>query len=1112
MRRLIARGGMGRVYEGWHRTFGIPVALKIIDPHLIGEDHIRARFEKEAMTLARLQEPVSHPNIVRIIDFKLLENVGCIVMAYINGMDLRSWCVKRELETNERVGLIEQVARAAGYFHSFGLVHRDLKPANVLVREGCGDPVIVDFGIVRGREDLTLTRTQQALGTAAYMAPEVLGVKGSENYTRSTTTDSDAEPRSPGEISPTADVYALGVMLYELLWEELPYGSTLAEVLPKHQKESPPSTSMLHSGSRRFPRDLERVCLKAIAHRPAERYANGTALAEDLARYQRGEPVLARPISKIRHAARRARQKPLLCTAAGVGIVLALLAISRLIWDMEQVELASLREQISVNMPTTSWSSQQMLKTDRLIDELATRNPRQADFFHHNLIQGAVREIENELKQPRITDAAQAEIKSTLAWIKAHDKEAAARLQTLFEERLARWATVLDIKPPFANLHEVFLKNSARTDGGLMLTATGSPNATDLVIEPQFPTPLETSVSFMPGKEAAQMMGVRMTLNEGRSFDLRYYQPVPTNSIKLALESRFPGREMPPAALVISDRTEILAVAPVTTVLKPGQPLHLKIQCEGTHLFIQTDGQTSLNHRLKYQADGTAKITLYQSPAIQVQSIRWNAAGHPANPSPLELGDSLAAKQDWSAAATAFLAVTGDPAYGPEALYKAGDCQHEAGLVDKAQTTWLRVMDGPDSEWRKYACLRLWMLHAKAGRLEKARIYLDQLPSRQDMPEGYIDWITESKQLSDSYRAQARGLHLLHPVPEVEDAIRVHQLLNFQAPDLATRFSLALHFNGADEATRDLLHAGLKLQKPSKLNEAQIQTLNTCLELRTLTALNQAEPEIIHEMEQWRKAAPKDHSIALTVQIEQARRHARNGEKARAVELAQQVLDSKESTIMAFTGAALLLHTLGADPEQKAVLHAIERVPLVRRQVQELTLMHRLLLHSVAKNWTSRSMVEILANYLSLGFSGEEHDILRGRISRFLLDDQAMVNSLNHLLDGQNGQELLLDIVLRRKPIRDLAQELFYAVLRRHVIFSVYGESSTTQQMKTAAHAVYLWLKAYSERQISDDDFFILMQGWRGPEPAMMLRLALPRLPAPLRDAVLDVFESRSTS
>jgi serine/threonine protein kinase len=74
VRRLIARGGMGRVYEGWHRTLGIPVALKIIDPHLTGEDHIRARFEKDSMTLARLQEPVPHPNIVRVIDFKLLED------------------------------------------------------------------------------------------------------------------------------------------------------------------------------------------------------------------------------------------------------------------------------------------------------------------------------------------------------------------------------------------------------------------------------------------------------------------------------------------------------------------------------------------------------------------------------------------------------------------------------------------------------------------------------------------------------------------------------------------------------------------------------------------------------------------------------------------------------------------------------------------------------------------------------------------------------------------------------------------------------------------------------------------------------------------------------
>jgi serine/threonine protein kinase len=1105
-RRLIARGGMGRVYEGWHRTLGIPVALKIIDPHLVSEDHIRARFEKEAMTLARLQEPVPHPNIVRVIDFKLLDNVGCIVMAYIKGMDLRAWCVDLDLGDNARVGLIEQVARAAGYFHSFGLVHRDLKPANVLVREGCGEPVIVDFGIVRGREDVTLTRTQQALGTAAYMAPEILGVKSVEKATRSTTADSDAEPRNPGEISPTADVYALGVMLYELLCGELPYGTTLAEVLPKHQKESPPS--IVISGTRRIPRDLERVCLKAISHRPSERYANGTALAEDLARYLRGEPVLARPISKIRHAARRAKQRPLLCMAAGAGIVLALFAIGRLAMNAQQMKVAGIREKIGANMPVNSWSAAHAEITDLLIKELETYDPKQASEYRQTLIKGATREILQMLKQPRIGEAERAEIEATLAWTKDHDTAEAARLRLAVEERQSRWDNLLEIRPPFQNVGKFFKADHSRVDGDHLIIEGMSTQ--ERLLQFTRPPPLEVSATFKIPEQGTQFLGFKVLLFD-EWHTVQYYQPPPSSLISHLAQFQS-IIEPPKAVLAIARKDRILAATVVQAPLAPGKEVRMKLHLENRKLSLEVSDGSRVEYLERYQPVLPVSVALVGEPQLQMHDLRWSGPAELPKTSVLEKGDHYAGSERWWPAETYFLQMIGDPDYGAEALFKAGDCQKRQGRQGDAQVTWEKVMLGPESPWRTEACLQLWYLHANAGRLNKARIYLDQLPGPEDMPADYLALLNEpGRKMDNFYRSVGRGINLLRPTPGVEDAVRVHRMLRYTPHELAARFALARHFNGTDEAARDLLLHGVAPKKMATVTPEDARTINTNFELWSLMARIEMDDGLAKLQVDWLSLAPPDHSIALTIRLDQARQLARAGEKAGAIKIAQDVLQAEQSTIMAFTGAALLLSALDADPDHTAVKQALQRINQVPRQVHELTLTNRLLLHSIAQNWSSQSSVEILSQLLSLGESSENRETLRGRISRFLIQDKSMVLALNQLLAGGKGQKLLSAFALRHQPVRQSMHELVYMILRRHIIFSAFGNQSTQPQADAAAAVTRLWLDSFSERTITIHDFFLLMENLRGNEPSLPLKAALPRWPPPLQKAVLQLFPRRSS-
>lgn len=1095
VKRMIGRGGMGRVYEGWHRQLGIPVALKIIDPHLVGEDHVRARFEKEAMTLARLQEPVPHPNIVRVIDFKLLDSVGCIVMAYVKGMDVRAWCVDRDVGLTQRVALLEQVARAAGYFHSFGLVHRDLKPANVLVRQGSGDPVIVDFGIVRGREDVTLTRTQQALGTAAYMAPELLGVRKGVPATRSTTTDSDARP--PGEISPAVDVYSLGVMLYELMCGELPYGATLLEVLPKHQKESVPNT--LTSRPQRIPKDLERACLKAIAHRPSERYANGTELAEDLARFLRGEPVLARPISKIRHAARRARRRPALSILAVASFIAALLAVTRLGWDVRQARLARLREEIGTNMPVTQWSTEMMLKTDRLIDELERHQPEQAGVYHHTLVHGAIREVLKILSQPRIGETERHEIEVTLKWLQTHDQKEAKRLRLAVEERLARWDTLLDIAPPFQDLARQVPE--ARVEESGVVAFTGGSTAERMLMLKR-PLPLDISTTFVVPAEGVRSLGYKVLLFDQWHM-IQLMQP-PSSSALSHLWQFGQTKGIPEAVLVIARKDRIMAVAPLKQPPKPGSLLQMRMHIEDRRISLETHEGDRVECRQRYQTADPVSVALVGVPSLRIQNLRWTGPDQIPASSPLEKGDYEAGSERWWAAEPHFLQLSGDPAYGAESLFKAGDCQFQLGRSADAQATWEQVMRGPESPWRTEACLQLWYLHANAGRLDEARMYLDQLPGPEDMPADYLAQLQRpGRKLDDLYRSMGRGLNLLRPMPGVEDAVRVHRMLQYTPAELAARFALARHINGTDEAARDLLSDGLRLKNIERLAPVEERTINTNFELWSLMARSEVDMGLEEKQKTWLAVLPPDHSIAHTIHLDLARRLAREGKKDEALVIARRLMEEKHATIMTFTGAALLSAALDKDTARKAALQALKRVTEAPRQIHEYTLLHRLLLHSLSRNWTQQTTVDILAELLCLGESLENRETLRSRLCRLLLENRAMVNSLNHLLNDRAGDRLLQAVALRGQPARQTVHELFYMILRRYVIYGVFGPQAQPGKMRAAAVLTRSWLDCYGMNQISVEDFLILMENLSAPAPGPLMK-AMPRWPESLQSAVRE--------
>lgn len=290
---LIGQGGMGAVYlaeqQNPHRT----VALKVIRAGLATPAVLR-RFEQEAEALGRLQ----HPGIAQIYEAGAAESVEgpqpFFAMELVHGRPLTAYASEQALNTRDRLRLIARVCDAVQHAHQRGIIHRDLKPANILVDE-TGQPKILDFGVARITDsDAQATRQTdvgQLIGTLAYMSPEQVLA-------------------DPLEIDTRTDVYALGLMLFELLAGSLPYRverARLHEAITAIREEEPRSLS---SVDRIYRGDIETIVAKAIEKDKNRRYSSAADLAADIRRYLNDEPIIARPATtayQLRKFARRHR-------------------------------------------------------------------------------------------------------------------------------------------------------------------------------------------------------------------------------------------------------------------------------------------------------------------------------------------------------------------------------------------------------------------------------------------------------------------------------------------------------------------------------------------------------------------------------------------------------------------------------------------------------------------------------------------------------------------------------------------------------------------------------------------------------------------------------------
>lgn len=318
----LGRGGHGIVYRAFDPHLNRQVALKVPRLEVVANPELQQRFLREAHAAAGLD----HPNLVTVHEVGTVGPACYIVAQLCSGPTLAAWLREQTEPAYVRLaaGIVARLAQTVAYIHSRGVLHRDIKPSNILLEPAEAEgpdpdgslpftPKLTDFGLAQLQDDSAgLTRTGTVAGTPAYMAPE------------------QAEGKT-ASIGPATDVYALGVVLYELLIGRPPFtAATHVEILRQIAEGSIARPSALRPN---LPRDLEMICLKCLEYEPERRYPSAQALADDLERFLRGEPVSARPVGLLLRFEKWRRRRPLVAGLAAALVLCNVAALVTITWQ-----------------------------------------------------------------------------------------------------------------------------------------------------------------------------------------------------------------------------------------------------------------------------------------------------------------------------------------------------------------------------------------------------------------------------------------------------------------------------------------------------------------------------------------------------------------------------------------------------------------------------------------------------------------------------------------------------------------------------------------------------------------------------------------------------------
>lgn len=870
--RVVGRGGMGVVFEARDVALKRAVAIKVPLRGRLGRSEAE-RFLREARAVAKLR----HANICPIYEVGEHRKRPYIAMGFVAGTTLSEWARARPRTARECAEMIGAVARAVAYAHDHGVVHRDIKPANVLVEAESGAPVLTDFGLAKeftASEQTAMTQDGTLLGTPMYMSPEQAAGRVEE-------------------VGPATDVYSLGVVLYELLCGRPPFAGTAGEILKQVQGD--PIVPL----RRRAPavhRDLETICLKALARQPKERYTAGE-LAADLGRFAAGEAILARREGLLRRGARVLRRHPRQAAAFAAVLALAVATIAVSTWASARTrEAAGVRQQIEARIDTSGpWTAARVGEVEGMIGQLAALDAAQGEAQRGRLRRALEQSIEGLLRQPALTADVQARLDEQVALLSARAPGRAVELADAVAKRRRAWEPVFLLEAPFSDLRKWPHYAVVRVEGRELVYVPPQNWIQSGYGYLTFPEPcrgnaqMEVVLSGDWARSPMPMLCLGTTgswsRNRAPPTGYSFWVNHPDDRVDITKAARSPDGTV--TAGCARDGV-VLRTWNVRASALVGRPLRLMLRREGRHLTMRVNDLPAMEVEDAFVPSPRepSRFMAFLPPGARLERVRADRQAQAVAPSPLERGDALFQANQFAEALACYReqAVGSTSEAGQEARYKQGLCLVALKSDGEAAALFEPLFEEKGERWPPLAGCQLLAMRKRQNRPAEADAVFRTLSGRYS-PAQLRPLIGQDVRRTIIGEATRRtfGLHTFSRMtPDtVEELRQTHEMVRLLDPgDLQPHHSLnllrAYELAGMDqEALR--LAAELFAEPPGLTMFSAYEHYGTIMRGRKQAgaALQQVDARLL---DQSRRYQPD----VLTLLVERARLQVAAGDATRA--------------------------------------------------------------------------------------------------------------------------------------------------------------------------------------------------------------------------------------